>query len=646
MTKNMRVPSPLHRLPQPARLRKAAALAVTVCLLDVSAGAQTAAAIEPVRAVGPAYKRWYLPVSVPEARLGNSGRFSGLIRSGNLYLTVQDAIALALENNIDIEVARYNDITLGWRLERSQAGGALPGVPSGSSQASSNTSGQGVLGSQQAAGVSGGGSTQTRSSGNATVSQIGPVTQTLDPTFQESTSLSHRSLPQSNATQSVTQVIVQNKRDYTGSIQQGFLAGGSVTLNYGNHYLNENAPSDVLNPSLSMTAGFSITQNFLQGFGEKVGGRNIRIAKMNLDSSDLTLKTQVSRTVLAVLNSYYALVADHEDVKAKREALETAETFLRENRRRLELGAVAALDVTTADNQVAGAQQALVNSQLALEQQEVQLKNLISRTGLGAAELTSVRIVPLDRLEMPASDDLPATAELVKKAMQNRTDLLSEEMSLKTAEFSALGTRNGVLPQVQATLSRSTTGLAGTARTVRGISADKYFVGGVGSALGQVFRQNFPTESIGGGGRLVLGNRQAQADQGIDQLSLRQQELEHARSSNQVQVDVANAMVAIRQARARYEAAVQNRILQEKLLDAERKKFAAGESTTYNVTQQQRDLANARSTELTALINHRNARTYLDQTTGTVLESNGVTLADAKSGKLSRPSELPADLPK
>ncbi len=620
-------------MPRPRflQLRKPLALGLTYCLLQTTAWAQSSTSIEPVRPVAPLYKRPYLAVSVPDIRLANSSRFGTLLRGGNLYLTANDAIKLALENNIDIEIARYNPVMLAWRLERSEAGGSLPGVPSGSSQASANTSGQGVLGSQQAAGVSGGNSGGVRASGNATVSQIGPVTQTLDPTFQESTSFSHRSLPQSNATQSVTQVIVQNKRDYTGTVQQGFLAGGSVTISYGSHFLNENSPSDVLNPSTSMSLSFSVTQNFLQGFGEKVGGRNITISKMNLDTSDLTFKTQVSRTILSVLNSYYSLVGDHQDLEAKRGALETAQQFYKENQRRLELGAVASLDVTTAENQVAVAELALVNSRIALDQQEVQLKNLISRTGLGAAELASVHIIPLDRLEMTAADDLQPIPELVKKAMVNRTDLLSEEVGLKTAEISALGTANGVLPTAQATASRSTTGLAGTPRVVRGISADKYFVGGIGTALGQVFGQNFPTESLGGGIRVTLNNRQAQSDQGIDQISLRQQQLGHVRSANQVQVDVTNAVVAIRQARIRYEAAVQNRILQEKLLDAEKKKFAAGESTTYNVTQQQRDLANAQSAELTALINHRNARTNLDQTIGTVLESNGVTLADAKA---------------
>ncbi|MES1260942.1 MAG: TolC family protein, partial [Acidobacteriota bacterium] len=358
------------------------ALASSLCFVCCTPlWAQQQLSIEPVRPHAPFVTRPYLSAEVPPARLNNSGRLADLIRGGNLYLTAHDAVSLALENNIDIEVARYNPVMLAWRLERSQAGGALPGVPSGTSQASSNTAGQGVLGSQQAAGITGGNTGAVRTTTNATVTQIGPVTQTLDPIIQESTAFSHRSLPQSNATGSAVQVIVQNQRSYSGSYQQGFVFGGAITVSYNDRYLNENAPTDVLNPSVAPSLSFGLTQNFLNGFGSKVGGRNITIAKNNLSMSDLTFRTQVIRVVANVLNSYYSLVGDFEDVKSKQTALETAGKFLSETRRRLDLGATAQLDVATAQNQAAIALQALVNSQVALAQQEVQLKNLISRTG-------------------------------------------------------------------------------------------------------------------------------------------------------------------------------------------------------------------------------------------------------------------------
>jgi outer membrane protein len=619
-------------------------VATGLCLLVPSAWSQQLS-IEPVRSTSPIFTRPYTAADIPPARLGNSGRIADLIRGGNLYLTAHDAVSLTLENNIDIEVARYNPILLAWRLERSQAGGALPGVPSPATQASSNAAGQGVLGSQQAAGVVGGNNGTVRTTNNATVTQIGPVTQTLDPAIQESTTFSHRSLPQPNATQSVTPVIVQNQRIYSGSYQQGFVSGGSITLNYNNHYLNENAPSDVLNPSVAPNLSFQFTQNLLNGFGAAVGGRTIEIAKLNFAASDLVFRTQVSRTVTNVLNTYFTLVGDFEDVKSKQTALETAQTFLSETQRRLELGSVAQLDVATAQNQSAVAKLALVNSQVGLEQVEVQMKNLISRSGSADPALAPVHIVPLDRIEIPAADDLPPVKELVQKALTTRTDILSEEQGIKISEVNALGTKNGLLPTVQVIGSRSTAGLAGTPRIVRGTTADPRFVGGIGTALEQVFAQNFPTESIGFGGKFSVNNRQAQADYAIDRLSLRQQELTTARDMNQAQVDVMNAVVAINQSRARYDAAVQNRILQQKLYDAEQKKYSAGESTTYNVTQQLRDLTNAKASELSALVTWKNARINLEQATGTILEANGISISDAKTGRVAQPSALPAKLP-
>src|SRR5579864_6159678 len=199
-------------------------LAVGLCCSTSSVCWGQSVSIEPVRPQAPLLWRPYLPVTVPPVRLTNSNRLHELIRAGTLYLTVQDAIALALENNIDVEVARYNPILADWQLERAQAGGALPGVPSGASQAGSVASGQGVAGSQAAAGVSAaGGNGGAGRGGNATISQVGPVTQNLDPIFQETTAYSHTSTPQFNVTQSSTNVLITATHVYTGSLQQELL---------------------------------------------------------------------------------------------------------------------------------------------------------------------------------------------------------------------------------------------------------------------------------------------------------------------------------------------------------------------------------------------------------------------------------------
>lgn len=607
--------------------------------------------IAPVRPSAPVLWRPYLATDVPPIRLANSPRLRDLIRAGALYLTAQDAIALALENNIDIEISRYNPFATAWRLERAQAGGALPGVPSSASQAGTVAIGQGVVGSQTAAGVTTGAArTTSATAGNATISQIGPVTQTLDPTFQETSTFSHTTTPQQNVVQSVTSVLISNTRAYTGTLQEGFLTGGGVSLSFSEHYLNENSPTDVLNPSVAPSLSLSFQHNLLRGFGIAVNSRTITVARINLNTSELNFKTQVIGTVTNVLNLYYGLVADYDDVAAKKSAVEAARALYVDNQKQERVGTVTPLDVTTAQAQVASTERDLVISETTLEQQQVQLKNLLSRTGAADPLLTNVRIVPLDRIVMPPNDDLAPIPELIKTALANRSDLAAEKASVQSAEVSAIGTRNGVLPSLQVFGIENTAGLSGTPRTViaRGTTetADPYFVGGIGNALGQVFRRNFPTNRLGTFFQAPIHNSQAQADFAIDQLQLRQTQLTTRKDFNQLEVDVMNSVIAVRQARAKYTAALHNRILEEQLLDAEKKKYALGASTPYNIIQQQRDLAAAQATEISALVSYSTARIALDQTLGTTLETNHISIAEAQTGKISRPSELPAVLPK
>ncbi|MDP9054118.1 MAG: TolC family protein, partial [Acidobacteriota bacterium] len=341
--------------------------------------------------------------------------------------------------------------------------------------------------------------------------------------------------------------------------------------------------------------------------------------------------------VVNVLNVYYSLVGDYDDATVKQNALETAQRFYEESRKRLDLGALAQIDVATAQNQVASSRQALVNSQAARRQQELQLKNLISRTGSGDPLIADVEIMPVDHLMIPATDDIPPIKDLVRQVLANRSDLVVEQDNLKTQEISNLGTLNGLLPGAQISATQSNAGLAGTPRLANQngtYTADPYLVGGIGTALGQVFRRNYPTESVGVSGQVQIHHRQAQADYAIDQLSLRQQQLLTAKDMNQAQVDVTNSVVAIRQARARYDAAVESRILQQQLANAEEKKFTLGASTPYNVVVQQRDLANAQSAELAALVAWQSARISLDQTIGATLNVNRISLIEAEQGRL------------
>lgn len=600
--------------------------------------------IAPVRSSSP-FRSYQAPEVAP-VRLSNSPRLADLVRAGTLYLTAEDAVALALENNIDIEIVRYNPVIMDWNLIRSQAGGLLPGVPSNASQAGSVASGQGVAGSQQAAGVSIPGSTSGRTqSTNATVSQVGAVTPTLDPTIQESSTATHTTTVEPNSQQSITPVLVSETRVHSASFQQGLLTGGTVTLGYSEHFLNENAPTDILNPSSAPSLTLTVQHNLLQGFGSAVNGRTITVSRMNRDSSLASFETTVARVLSQVLNVYYSLEASYEDLRAKQVAAETAATFLNDVRTQVRIGTSAPNETIAAESQAVTAAQAQADAQVTLTQQETQLKNLISRTGTEDPVLRGVRIQPVDTIVVPDREDLPPVEELVKQALANRTDLATERVNLAASAINNLGTKSAVLPTAVVLASTSQTGLAGEGKpvTLDGFTArpDPSLVGGIGTALGQVFRRAYPSESAGAGFFTPLRNRQAQADYTIDELTLRQTQLGNRKDINQVQVDVGNYLIALRQARARYEAAVHSRMLQEELYKSERRRFELGSSTAYNVTQQQRDLMTAQSSEVAARVAYITARLGLDQTTGEILSANHVTVQEALQGKVGRQSAPP-----
>ncbi len=606
--------------------------------------AQVNTALAPVPADRSAILRPYFAVDVPPVRLRNSDRLQALMRAGTLYLTAQDAIALALENSIDLEIARYNPITANWRVTRAQAGGALPGVPSAAAQAGQVAAGQGVTGSQAAAGVrnpgSGGGGA---GGGNATISQIGPVTQNLDPVIQESSTFSHTSNPQANATQAAINNLVSNTRAHSGNFQQGLLSGGLINVRYNQNWLRENSPTNILNPSTAANLQVSAQHNLLRGFGIAVNARQITIAKLNAQTSEITFRQQVINVVANVLNAYYQLSASYEDVRARRTTMEVADTFLKNVRSQIDAGALAPPDAIQAESQLVTNRRLLVEAETTLQQRELRLKTLISRIGTSDPVLMAARIVPVDRITIPATENLPPVEQLVREAVAVRTDLAIQAANQQTSEISGLGTRNGLLPNLVAIAAAQNSGLGGTAvlRERPGqapAGPDPYFVGGPDTALGQIFRRNFPTQRAGAFFGATLRNRQAQSDYALDQLGLRQTELNIRKAQNQVQVDVMNYIVAIQQARARYDAAVKNRELQQALFESEQKRFALGASVPYNVILQQRDLVTAQSAEVSALVTYASARIGLDQTLGRTLQTNGISVAEARDGRVARVS--------
>jgi outer membrane protein TolC len=589
---------------------------------------------------GPAILRPYKAQTVPPVRLTNSGRIYSLLRAGKLYLTVQDAIALAIENNLGLEIERYGPLLAQSALERALAGGPIRGVPSASAQVSSVNAGVGVNGSAQSAGLGGGGGGGGGgSSGNAAIQQVGVITPNLDPIMQSTITQAHLTQPQANTVLSQTNALIQSIRTQNTTLQMGLISGGTVQYRNYEQSFKENAPSDLLNPAVGPHMDLTVRHSLLQGFGVRLNDRGIRIARINTGASLESFRSQLLNLVANVLNGYWDLVSSTEESKARQRSHENAQKFYEDTQREIAAGAIPRVELPRAAAEVATRQQDMVVAQVNLRQRENSLKEMLIRTPDPA--LDAAEIIPLDRMEIPATDDLPPLRQMVTSAMFNRPDVAVSKFRDQTSEISLAGTENPLLPSLQVTGQTYNRGVAGAPQTSSGGAPNPYFVGGYGTALGQIFRRNFPNYNGSVSFSAPLGNRTPQGDYGIDQLQFRQSQVSSQRDVNAIVVDISARMSALRQARARYSAAVNTRTLQEQLLAADREKFSSGMATFNDIINDQRALVTAQISEVNALASYAHARVSLDQTLGETLERNHVTMEEGLSGRVARESKTP-----
>lgn len=594
--------------------------------------------------------RPYQRPEVPAVRLENSGRLESLLRAGTLYLSLADAIAVALENNLDLELSRYTPMIARTDLLRARAGGLLRGVPttvrstarSVQAQVTGGATGGAGFTSAQAAATG-----ETGGVGGAVITQTGVAVPTLDPFFFSSATIAHRSSPQSNTVTTGTTALVFDTRQFNFGYQQNFLSGTSLTLAWNNSFFESNNRNSVINPGWNPSAQLQITQRLLQGFGFAVNNRNIRVAKNNLRVSDLTFKQQVMVTVAGVVNLYWDLVSLNEDVKVRRKALEVARKFYEDNRKQVAIGTLAPIEIVRAEARVAQAEQELTNAETALLQQETILKNALSRTGVASPTIAAARIVPTDRISEPEAERLDRLEELIDLAMRSRPDVEQTRIALENNRILIAGSRSQLLPSLDVTATLQNNALAGSRNALlppaSPVMPDPFFIGGYATALSQLFRRNFPDYSVGFNLTIPIRNRTAQADYIRDQITLRQAELNQQRLFNDIRVNVQNALIAVIQARARYESAVKERRLQEQTLDAENKKYALGASTAFQVVQTQRDLAQAQAGEVAALAAYSRARVQLDLQTAQILEKYGITIEEARDARSRRPFSQPQE---
>lgn len=581
------------------------------------------------------FTRPYEPKIVPPVGLSNSRRLDLLVRAGNLYLSLQDAIALALENNVDVEVQRYNFLLADVDLARTKAGQAARGV---STAVVAGPAG----GTAASAGVTGG-----------VTSAGGPAIPNLDPVFTSNLQWAHVTTPSQNTVTTGTTAVVNQNATRNFGITQGFMTGTTTSLAFNNLQQSSNAYLNLFNPATTSNLDLQVTQHLIQGFGKGINTRGIRVANNNLRLTSLVFQQQLINTVSNVIQQYWNLVSYGLDVAAKKRALEYAQKLYEDNKKQVEIGTLAPIEIKRAEAEVASREQDLVNSQTLVLQQETTVKNLLSRTGIASPSIADVHLVPTDRIRIPDIEPIQPIQDLYAKAIESRPDVLQSRLQMENLKITLSGTRASMLPTIDLFGQLRDNALSGAVNTtpdprtgiVPAHNGDPFFIGGYPNVLRQIFGRNFPTYAVGFQMNIPLRNRAAQADMATAQLNLRQSELQLQKQINAIRVDIQNGVIAVQQARARYQAALKTRELQEETLDAEQKKFALGTSTPFLVIQAQRDLANAQQSEVVALGLYGLAKVQFDQVTGQTLINNKIEIDEARKGTLSRaPSRIP-DVP-
>jgi len=587
--------------------------------------------------IGPV--RSYMAPVIPPVRLTNSNRLYSLIRAGNLYLTLEDALALAIENNLNLEIDRYGPLLQQSSLERMKAGGPLRGVPRGTSVISSVDSGLGVAGSIAAAGLSsGGGGGGGGGGGNNTIQQIGQVVPNFDANFQGAESFGHLTYPFSSTIFARTEALIESQRVYSNTVQQGLLSGGIVQYTNYEQYLNENAPSDKLEPQMGSYMSLLYQQPLLQGFGFRLNDRQIRIAQVNSTASREVFRALLQALVVSVTNLYWDYATSRDELKLRQRVLEITQKFREDTQYEISVGALAGVELPRAEAEVASRRQDVAIAQATMRQRATQLKEALSHTEDPALE--AAEIIPLDHIDVPETEEeLPPLRQLLAGAMERRPDVAIAKFKDQTDEMNLAGTTNPLLPSLYATFRTYDRGVAGTPQASGG-QANPAFVGNYGTGLSQIFRRAFPSESVNMYFSIPFGNRSAQADYGIDQLQYRQGQLSSQRDQNQILVDISSAVSALRQARSRYSAARESRMLEEQLLAAEQKK-SYGTATFNYIMVDQRALIAAQISELNSVTGYARARVSLDQVLGESLEKNHITLEEGLSGRVGRESRPP-----
>jgi outer membrane protein len=593
------------------------------------------------------FTRTYVDHPIPPVDLTNTPRIRQLLRAGNLYLSLSDAIALAIENNLDIELQRYDRPMADYELLRAKGGGLLRGltytlaeVPVGVGGPNSplvtnaaspsitvgsvptNPSELGVLAEQQ---------------DNLLIQSPIPLSTgtplpLFDPYLTYQLNWAHQTTPQTNPFTIGANALVTNTTLANGGYVQGFGPGTQLNIGFNNSRETLNSARTSYSPFTTSNFGVTVTQPLLRGFGLAVNRRFIRIAKNEKKIADLLLRQQLIATVYGVVRLYTDLVALYEDVKVKEETLASAETLYSDTKARVDEGTQAPIELTRANAQVFSIRQDVINSRGLLEEQETIVKNVITRRSSDDIDVLNARVIPTDAIDVPEKDEIRPIQDLLAEAFANRPDLKQAGIQIDNSQISLEGSRNNLLPDIDLVGVAQNNALAGQPNPMA-TGADPTFIGGYGSALEQLVTRKYPTYGVGVNFTLPLRNRVAQADVARDEIQTRQTQIRFEQLRKQAQLEVEDALVAMRRARSSYEASLQSQALQQESLEAEQAKFDVGASTSFFIVQYQSYLAQARSTVVVAKSAYLKARAALERAVGSILEDNHVIVSDAMRGR-------------
>jgi outer membrane protein TolC len=592
----------------------------------------------------------YRPTTIDKASFVNSVRLGDLLKDGKIYLSLSDAIALAIENNYDIAIARYDLDIADTDILRANAGQTPLGVPTSvvantlTGASSTSSSGGGPGGTSGGSGGAGSGSSGlTLTTGGA-----GPAPENLDPsvtgTIQQERSRSQQTSVFSPASST-------NTGEYNFTYNQGFVPGTALAISWNNSRTTSSNTLASYTPEYSSSFKATVTQHLLQGAGIWVNKRFIYQTQNNRRITDSSFRQQILYTVNQVETIYWGLVQAYEDVQAKEHALDQSDQLLADNKKQLEVGSMAPLDVVNAESTVATDQQSLISAKSALNYQQQIIKQAIARN-LNDATLSSAPVIPTDRisLESLAEESQPVEA-LVQEAFQQRPELEQAILTLRNDEITLKGARNALLPTLDVYGFYGSSIVGGTVNkncnfdgvtcTVSGNTAP----GNYGGVLSDLVNSTAPDKGIGFSLTVPIRNREAQSTQARSLMEYRQAELRLAQLYTQIRMQVVNAMYALNNDRAQVRAAEATRAYNLQSLEAEKTKLRLGASTTATVLQQQRNFATAEDSLISAHAAYAKDRAGLYQTLASTLQHYGINLLEAASGNVSAVPIVPGITP-